>query len=86
MHIRHTMFICILVLLLLAGCSHQSPPQQVDMEEYLFQSAIDDCRQKVRDSMHDEHPQARAFYFRICMDRYGYDEKSYKHLWIDALY
>ena len=75
----------VLVILSLAGCAGQSPPQQVNMEDYLFQTAIDDCRGKIRDLMQDEHPMARAAYFRICMDKYGYDEKSYRKLWIDVL-
>ncbi|MDR2727262.1 MAG: hypothetical protein LBC10_04635 [Deltaproteobacteria bacterium] len=74
----------VFVLPALAGCA-QSPPQQVNMEEYLFQTAIDECRGKIRDMMPNAHPLARAAYFRNCMEKYGYAEKDYKYLWIDVL-
>ena len=80
---RHTLLV--LALLSLTGCAQQSPPQQVNMEEYLFHSAIDDCREKVWNMWHEAPRSVRAAYFRICMENYGYDEKDYRHLWIDAL-
>ena len=72
-------------LLALAGCAQQQPPQQVNMEDYMFQTAISDCREKTWDMLRDSSQAYRASYFKYCMDKYGYDQKSYHSLWIDAL-
>jgi len=74
----------VLVLLTLAGCAGQS--QQVRTADSKLQTAIKECSKKTWDIMSDENQPARSAYFRICMDEYGYDEKSYKALWIEVLY
>ena len=80
---RHTLLV--LVLLSLAGCARQSPPQQGKTADPQFQAAINACRQKTQDFMFDESQPLRASYFKICMDQYGYEEKDYKYLWIDII-
>ena len=74
----------VLVFLALAGCAGQSP-QQAHTADSGFQTAIKECSGKVRDMMLDEPRMTRVTYFRNCMDQYGYDEKSYKSLWIEVL-
>jgi hypothetical protein len=82
MSVRHALIG--LVLLSLAGCA-EPRPQEVNMEEYTFRTAINSCRQAVWDRAYDEPRSVRRKVFELCMNDYGYDDQSYRHLWIDVL-
>ena len=71
------------LLALAAGCAQPSPPQQVDMAQYMFETALSTCQQRTNDLMHDSPELCRRSYFEQCMDSHGYSRETYKHLWIN---
>ena len=82
-HIRSILIA--LVLAASVGCAPQSPPQQVNMEDYLFQTALTECRNKTWDLMHNDRQPLRSSYFKGCMEDRGYGPETYRNLWIDVL-
>ena len=65
----------------LGGCAADKPSQIVDLDEYVFEQALEDCRQRSIDF--NPYKGSRRSYFDMCMGDRGYEPATYKHIWLN---
>lgn len=67
----------------LCACAKETPSPIVDLDEYLFQQAVQVCYDRTQAMASDSPQYVRTSYFEQCMAGHGYEPSSFKHLWLN---
>ena len=65
----------------LGGCAADKPSPIVNLDEYVFEQALEDCQRRAIDF--NPYKGSRRSYFDMCMSDKGYGPATYKHVWLN---